>query len=86
MSVGTVKPYSRKQIETMTDDELYRNLNFLRRKIRERQYKKQETYEHEIEFCYLMNEANKRDRWKSEGGARRKRVVELSTKSNAASN
>jgi len=70
----------------MTDDELYRNLSFLRQKIRECQQTRRNSYEHEVEFCYLMNEVTKRDRWKTEGGKRRKRMVELSTKSTAASN
>ena len=56
----TMKPYSKEQISNMTEEELQRTIGFLRRKIRETRRKKQDAYTYEVEFCYLVNEFDRR--------------------------
>lgn len=57
-----VVTYTTDQIEEMNMDDLYKNINRVKRTIKEANKLGQETQEHEVEFCYLDHERQMRYR------------------------
>ena len=66
------KTYSRDEILAFTDKELIAAVNNMRACIREAHKKNQDTTDLEIEFCYLDNERQKRDKWSSNSSGYKK--------------
>ena len=55
-------PFNFDQIREMNDDDLYKNINAFRRKIREAARSGKDTQPYEVEFCYLEHERVMRER------------------------
>lgn len=66
------KSYSRDEILAFTDKELIAAANHMRACIRDAHKKNQDPTDLEIEFCYLDNERQKRDKWSSNSSGYKK--------------
>lgn len=55
-------PFTHDQIREMSEEDLYKNINYFKRMIREATRIGKETQSLEVEFCYLDHERIMRDR------------------------
>ena len=62
-SSSSYKTYSRDEILAFTDAELHDAVNKIRTCIRDARRRGNDTTNLEIEFCYLDNERQKREKW-----------------------
>jgi len=57
-------PYTTDQIREMSEEDLWKNINMFKRKIREAHKSGKDTHPYEVEFCYLDHERIMRDKTK----------------------
>tara|TARA_Y100000034_G_C6698351_1_gene307829 strand:+ start:190 stop:435 length:246 start_codon:yes stop_codon:yes gene_type:complete len=55
--------FTRGEIEAMTSEDIQKNIVRVRREIREAKSMGRNTVSHEIEFCYLDNERQRREKY-----------------------
>lgn len=55
-------PFNNDQIREMSDEDLYKNINLFKRKIKEATKMSIDTHAYEVEFCYLDHERIMRER------------------------
>lgn len=65
-------PFNNDQIRDMSEEDLYKNINYFKRMIREASRIGRETQTLEVEFCYLDHERIMRDRAKEASAKFRK--------------
>jgi hypothetical protein len=62
-SFKNVKTYSRSEISAFSDKELHSVMHHIKTCIREARRRNSDTTRLEIEFCYLDNERQRREKW-----------------------
>ena len=79
-SFKKAKTYSRDEILAFTDKELHSAANQVRSCIRDARRRGEDTTSLEIEFCYLDNERQKREKWGFASPSKKKDTYNSSSK------